>query len=158
MHLLGEPCTCSALCRVFIEHDKIGGRPRRTNFCAASDADAAPLGRSVVVNFTQITSIRYTASKRASERPAEKERRQVDRPDRTARSVSAICKPVDDDVSSSIILGVVNIANSRGEGREGSRNAADATSEGERRGRALRRWNTILAKWFRLPYQYFHIN
>ena len=38
--------------------------------------------RSVVVNFTQITSIRYTESERAI---AEKERRQVDRPDRPLR-------------------------------------------------------------------------
>ena len=117
VYILDEPCTYGALCRVFIEHDKIGGRTRtRTgaNFCAASD-DGRSVGRSPGVNFTQITSIRYTAS--------EKERRQVDRP--SDRSAICSCDDDDDDVSSSIILRAVNIANSRGpraekEGKENS--------------------------------------
>ena len=131
--------------------------------CVGRGRDA---GRSVGRSSSISHKSRVFVTQRASERGGDRRRkRDVKWTDRTARSVSAICSvdAADDaDVSSSIILGVVNIANSRGEGRdegrEGSRNAADATSEGERRGRALRRWNTILAKWFRSPYQYFHIN
>ena len=118
---------------MFIEHDKIWGR---TDVDADDDEGredgptfALRIGRRRRgVNFTQITSIRYTAW--SGPRAAEKERRQVDRP--TGRA-NAICKPVvDDDVSSSIILGVVNIANSRREReREGKERERERGGKGK---------------------------
>ena len=112
-YFLYGPCTRGALCRVFIEHDKIGGREGRegTNFCSAS------LGRrttTVGVNFTQITSIRYTASERTGKRDV---KWTVDRsvgrqsPSAVAATTTTYHHP--------LYWGVVNIANSRQRRTEG---------------------------------------
>ena len=143
VYFLEEPCTYCALCRVFIEHDKIGrrGRPEEEQLLRCVGRRSASISHKSRVFVTQ----------RASERRRKRDVKW------TAPSVSAICS------GRRIIIihyiGVVNIANSRGQrGRK-----AGTPPSCQNRGRArewshIRSQNTILAKWFRSPQQPFHIH
>ena len=108
-YFLYGPCTRGALCRVFIEHDKIGGREGRegTNFCSASlgrrTADADDDGRRQFH-----TNHEYSLH---SERADGKERRQVDGGS-LGRSPSAVAATTT-TYHHPLYWGVVNIANSR---------------------------------------------